>query len=75
MARNAKLSMTSPTRIVFASGNAGKVREIKAMLGDAVENSATAATAMTQERRLVAHVVNGKHELQVLGTLSDIVHF
>jgi XTP/dITP diphosphohydrolase len=37
MARNAKLSMKSPTRIVFASGNAGKVREIKAMLGDAVE--------------------------------------
>lgn len=29
--------MAALTRIVFASGNAGKVREIKAMLGDAVE--------------------------------------
>ena len=29
--------MPTPARIVFASGNAGKVREIKALLGDSVE--------------------------------------
>jgi XTP/dITP diphosphohydrolase len=37
VARDTELSMQTPARIVFASGNAGKVREIKALLGDSVE--------------------------------------